>query len=55
MSGGFTVNYHESDKDISVKDEGAVLLWFFLQLLERLQFLGTAPAIDIAAYAKWSN
>lgn len=51
-SGAFTVDYNEKEPQVTVKDGDVTLLSFFLQLLARLQSLGTAVAIDITAYEK---
>lgn len=51
--GAAEVTYSETDPvslDLSAPD--ASLIFFFLHLLERLQGLGTVPAIDLRAYGK---
>lgn len=49
--GAFWVNYKPKMKIIkSAMDEA--LMFFFLQLLMKLQSIGTVPAIDIGEYAK---
>lgn len=53
--GSFKVIYDKSsDIKIDIKNK-SILLEFFLSLLAKLQALGTVPAIDINAYAKWIN
>lgn len=51
--GAFTIDYYEKKLQVTVKDGDVILLSFFLQLLAKLQSLGTALAIDISAYEKW--
>jgi hypothetical protein len=53
-NGSFSIVYDENGEPTAkIKDGEVVLLSFFLQLLAGLQTLGTAPAIDIAAYSAW--
>jgi len=49
--GGFEVKYG-STIVVEKSGRGNALIFFFVRLLERLQELGTALAIDISAYAK---
>jgi len=50
--GAFEIKYKiGSRKEVNIKEQNA-LLFFFLYLLERLQKLGTVPAID---YTNYSN
>jgi hypothetical protein len=50
--GAFEVSYSAGRfaADFSAPQEA--LIFFFLRLLQRLQQLGTAPAVDLAAYAR---
>ncbi len=51
--GAFKVTYPDKAKPVIEKsEEEDSLIFFFLQLLFRLQQLGTAPALNIAEYAK---
>lgn len=53
-NGSYSIAYNAAGEPIAeIKDGDVVLLSFFLQLLSELQSLGTAPAIDIVAYATW--
>jgi hypothetical protein len=52
-NGSYEVTYDNGEPATVIKDGEVVLLSFFLRLLAQLQALGTAPAIDIAAYAAW--
>lgn len=38
---------------IEVSEKDDALVFFFVRLLARLQAMGTVPAMDIMAYAKW--
>jgi hypothetical protein len=51
--GSAEVTYSEENRanlDLSAPD--TALIFFFLRLLERLQALGTVPAIDLREYGK---
>ncbi len=51
--GAFEVTYPDKAKPVIEKsEEDDSLIFFFLHLLYSLQKLGTAPALDIAEYAK---
>ncbi len=52
-NGSYEIVYDKAEPAATIKDGDVVLLSFFLRLLAQLQALGTAPAIDIAAYAAW--
>jgi hypothetical protein len=55
-SGAFNVMPgDEKSRRIHVSDDSTALVSFFLNLLSRLQKLGTVPAIDISEYAKSVN
>jgi uncharacterized protein DUF6602 len=53
QNGAVEANYSAENRvtlDVSSRD--SALIFFFLRLLERLQALGTAPAIDLREYGK---
>ena len=52
-NGSYEIAYDGPEPAAEIKDGDVALLSFFLRLLAHLQALGTAPAIDIAAYAAW--
>jgi hypothetical protein len=52
QSGAFDVQYIGGNKSKIKRDEKNTLIFFFLQLLSRLQSMGTVPAIEIDEYAK---
>jgi hypothetical protein len=52
-SGAFEVSNPESPDEFRVIDSADALTGFLMTLLRRLQQLGTAPAIDYAAYEEW--
>jgi hypothetical protein len=53
LHGSFEVVYSEGDApQFEQSKQGTSLVFFFLRLLERLQQLGTVPAIDLREYGK---
>jgi hypothetical protein len=51
--GSFTVSYSpENQPDIQISTPHEALIYFFLKLFDRLQKLGTVPAIEIYKYAR---
>jgi hypothetical protein len=52
-NGSYEIAYDKDEPVISIKNGDVILLSFFLSLLAQLQALGTAPAINIHAYAAW--
>ena len=51
--GSFDMSYKEENKnEIKIEEGETALLYFFFNLLWRLQRLGTVPAIDYAEYLK---
>lgn len=51
--GSFSITYNDRlPSDVAYVDQDEALIFFFLELLRRLQLMGTVPAIDISEYAK---
>ena len=50
--GAFAASWDSVLKDVEVVGPDHALVWFFLRLIETLQKLGTAPAIDVGAYRR---
>lgn len=48
----FTLTYQEQSSSLETSQNKETLIYFFLKLLINLQKLGTAPAMDIEAYAR---
>jgi hypothetical protein len=44
---------YRGQPDVDVSPPNTALVFFFLRLLARLQSVGTVPAMDLAAYARW--
>lgn len=49
-SGSFAINYSDNAIECNKSDAEDALIFFFLNLIEMLQKLGTVPAIEIAKY-----
>jgi hypothetical protein len=49
-SNGFFVR---DGDDIAVNEQGKAATAFLFELIARLQILGTVPALDARAYARW--
>jgi len=54
-AGSFEVEYdmHKKFSQIITKEKDSAFLFFFFRLLEKLQLLGTVPAIELSKYAKY--
>jgi hypothetical protein len=52
-AGAFEIPDREQPRCVATSGGEVALVSFWLTLLRRLQGLGTAPAIDYAAYARW--
>ena len=54
LKGGFQIKYldHAGHKVITTGSSEVALIYFFLNLMQRLQEVGTVPAIDIVEYFK---
>jgi hypothetical protein len=51
--GGFVVEYPpDAPPAIQTSKEDTALILFFVKLLERLQAMGTVPAVDFGKYGK---
>jgi hypothetical protein len=50
--GGFEVKYKRHYIEIEKSECNDALIFFFLKLLDRLQKLGTVPAMDVSRYGK---
>jgi hypothetical protein len=51
--GGFTVRHGNGEEiQVSISSKDTALIYFFLQLLTRLQQLGTVAAMDLTAYGR---
>jgi len=53
--GSFEVPVGAEPDEVAVGEPGTALVSFTLTLLKRLQGIGSAPAIDYDAYARWVN
>ncbi len=51
--GAFEIPDRDRPRFVETSDPSVALVSFLLTLLRRLQGLGTAPAIDYSAYARW--
>ncbi len=51
--GSFEIADRDQPRFVETSEPSVALVSFLLTLLRRLQGLGTAPAIDYAAYARW--
>lgn len=51
QSGGFEIEYEKKIR-ITKSENNEALIFFFMKFLERLQKLGTIPAMDISKYGK---
>jgi len=52
QTGSFNAEYSEDTIEIKYSHKNESLIFFFLHLLEKLQKLGTVPALNITEYAK---
>ena len=48
----FYIDYSKEDIKLNKSDNDEVLIFFFIELLLKLQEIGTVPAIDLLQYAK---
>lgn len=51
-NGAFTISYDKSEPQIETSISNDSLIFFFLNLLARLQIMGSVPAMNIAEYKK---
>ncbi len=54
QAGGFEITYGP-ETTLNKSDQKNSLIFFFLKLLDKLQSLGTVPAIEISAYGHFLN
>ena len=50
--GSFVVTYEKTKIELNMSTKESSLIFFFINLMSKLQVVGTVPAIDFAAYAK---
>ena len=53
LHGAFEIEWKGGLPDVTISEEDSGLIFFLLRLFQRLQLLGTVPAIDLAQYGAW--